>query len=70
VRADVIQIAPDVSGLVEQVVAHDNQAVSRGDVLFVIDGARHQLAVDQAEATVQGLPVQIEQARRDNRRNR
>jgi RND family efflux transporter MFP subunit len=69
VRADVIQIAPDVSGLVEQVVVHDNQAVSRGTVLFTIDRARHQLAVEQAEATVQGLRVQIEQARRENRRN-
>ncbi|MGJ7506282.1 efflux RND transporter periplasmic adaptor subunit [Variovorax sp. GT1P44] len=69
VRADVIQIAPDVSGLVEQVVAHDNQSVKRGDVLFVIDRARYRLAVEQAEATVQGLRVQIEQARRENRRN-
>lgn len=69
VRADVIQIAPDVSGLVEHVVAHDNQLVKRGDVLFVIDRARYRLAVEQAEATVQGLRVQIEQARRENRRN-
>jgi multidrug resistance efflux pump len=69
VRADVIQIAPDVSGLVEQVLVHDNQTVSRGTVLFTIDRARHQLAVEQAEATVQGLRVQIEQARRENRRN-
>ncbi len=69
VRADVIQIAPDESGLVEEVLAHDNQAVNQGDVLFVIDRARHQLAVEQAEATVQGLRVQIEQARRENRRN-
>jgi RND family efflux transporter MFP subunit len=69
VRADVIQIAPDVSGLVERVAVHDNQAVHRGDVLFTIDRARHQLAVEQAEATVQGLRVQIDQARRENRRN-
>ncbi|MES1264511.1 MAG: efflux RND transporter periplasmic adaptor subunit, partial [Variovorax sp.] len=69
VRADVIQIAPDVSGLVERVAVRDNQAVHRGDVLFTIDRARHQLAVEQAEATVQGLRVQIDQARRENRRN-
>jgi len=69
VRADVIQIAPDVSGLVERVAVHDNQTVRRGDVLFTIDRARHQLAVEQAEATVQGLRTQIEQARRENRRN-
>jgi RND family efflux transporter MFP subunit len=69
VRADVIQVAPDVSGLVEQVVVRDNQDVRQGDVLFTIDRARHQLALAQAEATVQGLRVQIEQARRENRRN-
>ncbi|MDR6858500.1 HlyD family secretion protein [Variovorax guangxiensis] len=69
VRADVIQIAPDVSGLVEQVAVRDNQPVSKGDVLFTIDRARQQLAAAQAEATVQGLRVQIEQARRENRRN-
>jgi multidrug resistance efflux pump len=69
VRADVIQVAPDVSGLVEQVAVRDNQDVRQGDVLFTIDRARHQLAAAQAEATVQGLRVQIEQARRENRRN-
>lgn len=69
VRADVIQIAPDVSGLVDRVAVRDNQAVRRGELLFTIDRARHQLAVEQAEATVQGLRVQIDQARRENRRN-
>lgn len=69
VRADVIQVAPDVSGLVEQVAVRDNQPVSKGDVLFTIDRARQQLALAQADATVQGLRVQIEQARRENRRN-
>lgn len=69
VRADVIQVAPDVSGLVEQIVVRDNQVVRQGDVLFTIDRARYQLAMAQAEATAQGLRVQIEQARRENRRN-
>ena len=69
VRADVIQIAPDVSGLVESIAVRDNQAVRKGEVLFTIDRVRHQIALAQAEATVQGLRVQIEQARRENRRN-
>ena len=69
VRADVIQIAPDVSGLVENVAVRDNQSVSRGEVMFTLDRARYQLAIEQAEATVQGLRVQIDQARRENRRN-
>jgi RND family efflux transporter MFP subunit len=69
VRADVIQIAPDVSGLVESVAVRDNQAVRKGEVLFTLDRARHQIALAQAEATLQGLRVQMEQARRENRRN-
>lgn len=52
VRADVVRIAPDVTGLVTQVDVADNQAVKQGDVLFVIDPDRYRLAVAQAEAGV------------------
>ena len=37
IRADIVQIAPDVSGLIKQVDVRDNQPVSRDQVLFVID---------------------------------
>jgi hypothetical protein len=37
VRADVVQIAPDVSGPVISVAVRDNQWVNRGDVLYAID---------------------------------
>ena len=37
VRADVVRVAPDVSGLVSAVRVGDNQFVHRGDVLFVVD---------------------------------
>ena len=69
VRADIVQIAPDVSGLVTQVLVHDNQLVNVGDVLFVLDRPRYQLAVAQARATVDALRVQIVQARREHTRN-
>lgn len=69
VRADVVQVASDVSGLVEKVAVHDNQVVSTGDVLFTIDRARYKLAVVQAEASLDGLRAQIAQARREDRRN-
>jgi multidrug resistance efflux pump len=52
VRADVVQIAPDVSGLITEVKVHDNQLVKRGQVLFVIDHARYALALKQAEAAL------------------
>ena len=37
VRADVVQIAPDVSGPVISVAVRDNQWVNQGDVLYSID---------------------------------
>ncbi|MFL9812925.1 HlyD family secretion protein [Stutzerimonas sp. VN223-3] len=70
VHADIIQVAPDVSGLVTELRVRDNQKVSRGQVLFVIDQARFELAVDEAEATVLERRAQLDQARREAKRNR
>lgn len=52
VRAEVVRIAPDVSGLVTQVDVIDNATVKKGDLLFVIDHARYQNAVDLAKANL------------------
>jgi multidrug resistance efflux pump len=52
IRADVVRIAPDVSGLVTAVNVIDNQAVKKGDVLFVIDRARYEDALEQAKANL------------------
>ncbi|MBV7485859.1 HlyD family secretion protein [Bordetella sp. BOR01] len=70
VKAYVVQVAPDVSGLVTAVPIHDNQDVKAGDVLFEIDRARFQLAYDQAQAAVRAQQVARDQAARDARRNR
>lgn len=52
VRAEVVRIAPDVSGLVTQVAVLDNQTVHKGDLLFAIDPDRYKYAVAQAEANL------------------
>ena len=52
VRADIVQIAPDVSGLVTQVSVTHDQMVKAGQVLFTIDQDRFALALRQAEAAV------------------
>ncbi|WP_263140105.1 HlyD family secretion protein [Pseudomonas sp. RIT-PI-AD] len=70
IRADVIQIAPDVSGLIQAVEVRDNQAVKRGQVLFTIDQDRFRLALRQAKANVAERQETYEQARRETRRNR
>lgn len=53
VRADVVQIAPDVSGPVSRVTVRDNQWVNRGDVLYAIDPHWLKLAVLSAQADVE-----------------
>lgn len=53
VRADVVQIAPEVSGPVIRVAVRDNQWVNRGDVLYAIDPHWLTLAVASAQAEVE-----------------
>lgn len=59
VGADVVQVMPDVSGRIAAVRVVDNQAVRRGDVLYVIDRARFQLAVAAAEATLRARRAEL-----------
>lgn len=70
IRADVIQIAPDVSGLIQKVEVRDNQMIKRGDVLFTIDQDRFTLALRQAKATLAERQETLAQAAREARRNR
>lgn len=51
VEADVVAVAPDVSGFIQEVRVTDNQFVHQGDVLFVLDPSRYQLALADADAT-------------------
>jgi multidrug resistance efflux pump len=68
VRADVVPVAPDVSGLVTEVLVKDNQEVHRGDVLFRIDPDRFTLALRQAEAVVAERKAAVGQTAADYRR--
>jgi len=52
VTADVITVAPDVSGYVTDVRVRNNQSVKKGDILFVIDQDRYRYALADAEAIV------------------
>nr|WP_233169512.1 p-hydroxybenzoic acid efflux pump subunit AaeA [Serratia sp. ASV30] len=50
--ADVVAIAPDVSGLLTDVPITDNQLVKQGQILMVIDQPRYQQALAEANADV------------------
>jgi RND family efflux transporter MFP subunit len=69
VRADIVQVTPDVSGLVTDVMIHENQLVHKGQVLFLIDQPRYQLALQQAEAAVQHQQALVDEAKREDKRN-
>jgi multidrug resistance efflux pump len=71
VRADVVQVAADVSGLVSDVLVHDNQEVKKDQVLFRIDPARFQIALKDAQANVDNKLAAAQEAEREtNRYNR
>ena len=68
VRADVVQVAPDVSGLVAEVLVRDNQAVKKGDALFQIDPVRVAFALMKAEAVVASSEASANEATREMNR--
>jgi len=53
VRAEVIQVAPDVSGRITEMTAVNNGLVEEGDPLFVVDPERYRLALAQARAELE-----------------
>lgn len=59
VRADVVVIAPDVSGWVSALKVRDNQQVKAGELLMTIDRERFQAAFDQASAVVETRTQQL-----------
>lgn len=52
VRAQIVNVAPDVSGAIVELPIADNMFVKKGQVLMRIDPAHYQVAVEQAEAAV------------------
>lgn len=52
IKADIINISADVSGIVTEVKVNDNELVQKGDELFSVDKARYLDALAQAEANL------------------
>jgi len=59
IRADVVVIAPDVSGWVVDLKVHDNQHVKAGDLLLSLDRERYQAALDKAKAVANTRQQQL-----------
>src|ERR1700759_4332540 len=61
-RANVVGLAPRVSGQILKLNVQDNQAVKEGDVLFEIDSEDYRLILEKAKAELAALDHQIAQA--------
>lgn len=59
VRADIVTVAPLVSGRVVDVMAADNQRVAAGQILARIDGRDYRSRKDDAEAAVAAAQAEI-----------
>jgi multidrug resistance efflux pump len=61
VRANIVGIAPRVSGPIIHVAVHDNQEVKRGDLLFEIDPADFQAQVNLSTGQVLNAEANLTQ---------
>jgi multidrug resistance efflux pump len=60
VRANIIGIAPHVSGPIVELHVVDNQPIHKGDLLFVVDPRPYQARLRQAEADLMLVEREIE----------
>lgn len=57
-----IDIRPQVSGFITQVLVDEGQHVKKGQTLFVLDQVQYQAAVDQAQASVNAAQTAVKSA--------
>ncbi|WCK79803.1 HlyD family secretion protein [Agrobacterium fabrum] len=65
VRADIVRLAPDISGPVTEVLVSDNAQVEKDAPLFRIEKDRFELALRDAEAQVTGAKAGTDAAKVD-----
>lgn len=63
VQADVVTIASDVAGFVDEVRVKDNQFVHKGDILVVLDRERYTRILAMADASVAARKADMENAK-------
>jgi RND family efflux transporter MFP subunit len=68
IRAEVVNVAPDVAGAIIDLPAKDNQLVKKGDLLMAIDPSHYQIAVEQAQAAVDARKAEWQMRRDDAHR--
>src|SRR5277367_1013911 len=64
VRANLIEIAPEVNGRLIELAVKDNTPIKKGAVLFAIDSRPYEYALQQALSDQEALEQQIVDTRR------
>lgn len=70
IRAEVVNVTPEVSGRLVQIHAKDNQSVKKGDLLFAIDPSAYKIAVDKAEGDLAKAQSDLNKATHEANRRR
>ncbi|MGE8391417.1 HlyD family secretion protein [Pseudomonas sp. BIGb0427] len=70
ISAQVIRIAPEVSGSIERVWVGDNQWVQKGELMYSIDARSYALAVDQKAAELAEVKEVFQQRNEELRRRK
>lgn len=60
VHADLVSVAPEVSGTISRVAVEENQKIKAGDLLFALDPSRYRIAVEMAESELADVQTRIE----------
>ena len=58
IRANVVSVAPDISGYIDNIRVRNDQFVQKDDVLFTVDQERFRLALADAEASLAAKQAQ------------
>ena len=65
VQADSMMLSTDVSGIVASIPVHEGQAVTKGQVLFTLDPQKFQIALDNAQANLAQVRLNVQAAKAD-----
>jgi membrane fusion protein (multidrug efflux system) len=61
VQQDMVSVAPEVNGVITEVLVRENQRVRRGQLLFRIDPRPFRIALANADAQIAAAQVQVNQ---------
>jgi membrane fusion protein, multidrug efflux system len=65
VQADSMTVSTDVSGIVDSIPVREGEAVTKGQILFVLDPQKFQIALDNARDNLAQVRLNVESAKAD-----